>query len=124
MLQRTLTAIVQQHHKPWSLIKLPRETEKTKEEEVGEEERREKGGFSTWANTERVRTLYTVFHHLCAHAQALTRVGVGRLPFTINLFALFELYIRCINYLPKGFILKMINANTVTLLNCLCLGKS
>lgn len=40
MLQQTLTAIVQQHHKPWSLIKLPRETE----EEEGKEERREKSG--------------------------------------------------------------------------------
>lgn len=52
--------------------------------------------------------------YFTTHARALTRVEVGR----INLFALFEPYIRRINYLPKGFTLKTINANTITLLNC------
>lgn len=56
-----------------------RETEETEEEEEGREKR---VGFSTQTDTERFRTASIVFQRM--RARALTRLGVGRLPFTLN----------------------------------------
>ena len=58
---------------------------------------------------ERFITTYVAFYIRVTHTQTYTLAlmveGVmGRPPYTVNLFPLFELYIRCISYLSKGFI--------------------
>lgn len=68
MLQQTLTAIVQQHHKLWSLIKLPRETEKTKEEEDGEEERGEKRVGSLLGLIWKENTVHSISPFVCTRS--------------------------------------------------------